>query len=202
MTATTPQIGYHEAMTIDLPEIEQDGVRVERFEVTEKDDLRMVLAALSGGRGRTAHGTYTRLVVDGQLWMSDTDDEKRDHAEAFRQMKRRGGRVLIHGLGLGMVVKAALALPNVEHVDVVEIDPRVAAAIGPHYEGERCTIHTGDALTYRWTPGERWSVVWHDIWPTITADNLADMHRLHRRFGRRADWQGSWARYECERVRW
>jgi hypothetical protein len=32
-------------------------------------------------------------------------------------------------------------------------------------------------------------------------DNLEDMHKLHRRFGRRADWQGSWGRSFLEHVR-
>ncbi|WQY99782.1 spermidine synthase [Microbacterium phage MO526] len=202
MTATlTRPSSYREAMRIDLPEIDQDGVRVSRFEVGKPDMWAKLAYLQGGGRGLTTPGTYTRLDVDGQLWMSDTDDEMRDHAEAYWEMSRRGGRVLIHGLGLGMVVKAALALPNVEHVDVVEIDPRVIAAVGPHYEGERCSIHLGDALTLDWPAGTRWSVVWHDIWPEITAGNLPTMHRLHRRFGRRSDWQGSWARYYCERGR-
>jgi hypothetical protein len=201
MSDTITRIGYHEAMTIELPEIDADGVRVSRFEIGPPD-VRSLLDMMSqGGRGRTKPGTYTRLDVDGRLWMSDTDDEKRDHAEPFWEAQRRGGRVLIHGLGLGMVVKAVLALPQVEHVDVVEIDPRVVKHVGPHYAGERCTIHLGDALTHQWPAGARWDVVWHDIWPTITGDNLPQMHRLHRRFGRRAGWQGSWARWHAERGR-
>ena len=47
----------------------------------------------------------------------------------------------------------------------------------------------------------RYDVVWHDIWDNICADNLPEMHRLHRRYGRRCDWQGSWARWHCERQR-
>ncbi len=205
MDATTRPLTYHEAMTVDLPEIDADGVRVSRFEVDEARARREQMHSLfsgGGGRGYTRPGTYTRIDVDGRLWMSDTDDEKRDHASAFWEMQRRGGRVLIHGLGLGMVVQAALRLPQVEHIDVVEIDPRVARLVGEHYAGDRCTIHVGDALTYEWPTGTRWDVVWHDIWPTITGDNLPDMHRLHRRFGRRSGWQGSWARWDVERRRW
>jgi hypothetical protein len=200
-TATPTRTTYRDAMRVSLPEIDAEGVRVSRFEVG-KPSVRDRLSYLQGGgRGLTAPGSYTRLDVDGRLWMSDTDDEARDHAEAYWEAQRRGGRVLIHGLGLGMVVGAVLALPQVEHVDVVEIDPRVARLIGPHYESERCTVHVGDALTYAWPAGSRWNVVWHDIWPEITASNLPEMHRLHRRFGRRADWQGSWARWHAERGR-
>lgn len=202
-TATPTRLGYDEAMTVNLPEIDTDGVRVEHFEITEAIRFEGLMDAMRYGRGgRLRVGDrYTRLLVDGRLWMSDTPDERRDHAEPFWQAQRRGGRVLIHGLGLGMVVGAALALPNVEHVDVVEIDPRVVEAIGPHYASDRCTIHLGDALTLDWPTGSRWNVVWHDIWPTISGDNLPTMHRLHRRFGRRSDWQGSWARWQAERGR-
>lgn len=139
-------------------------------------------------------GTYTGLICNGTLWMSDTPDERRDHSCAYYEAKRRGGRVLVHGLGLGMVVKAMLDLPNVEHVDVVELAPDVIALCGPAFDryGARVTIHEGDALAYKWPPGTRWTVVWHDIWPTICEDNLPQMATLHRKFGRRCDWQGSW----------
>lgn len=194
-------LSYHEAMKVDLPEIDADGVRVRKFEVGKPSPLSMLQALSDYGRGLTRPGTYTRLDVDGRLWMSDTDDERRDHAEPYFQAHRRGGRVLVHGLGLGMVTGALLRLPNVDHVDVVEIDTRVIEHIGPHYAGERCTIHHGDALTFQWPKDARWTVVWHDIWPEITADNLPGMHRLHRRFGRRTEWQGSWARWQAERGR-
>jgi hypothetical protein len=30
---------------------------------------------------------------------------------------------------------------------------------------------------------------------------LVEMRSLHRRYGSRCDWQGSWCRRECERAR-
>lgn len=45
-------------------------------------------------------------------------------------------------------------------------------------------------------------MVWHDVWDYIDANNLTQMHALHRKYGRRADWQGSWCRDQCERQRW
>lgn len=154
-------------------------------------------------RQRTPPGTYTGLLRNGAVWMSDVPDEKRQHATALWQARERGGRCLVHGLGLGMVVKAMLDLPQVEHVDVVEIDPDVIALCGPAFEayGDRVTIHQGDALTFKWPPGTRWSVVWHDIWRDIREDNLPEYARLNRSFGQRADWQGAWAHEEIVAAR-
>lgn len=151
----------------------------------------------------TPPGTYTGLLKNGAVWMSDVPDEKRDHYGVYFEAQRRGGRVLVHGLGLGMVVKAMLDLPNVGHVDVVEIDSDVIDLCGPAFDvyGARVTIHHGDCLSYRWPTGTRWTVVWHDIWRDICTDNLAEMATLHRKFGRRCDWQGSWSREQLQRER-
>jgi spermidine synthase len=145
----------------------------------------------------------TQLIVDGTLWMSDTPDEMRDHVDAFYEAFHTGGRILVHGLGLGMIVQAFLRLEQVEHIDVVESDERIIRLIGSHYAEAhpgRVTFHHGDAYTYRFPPGSRWNVVWHDVWPTITSDNWEGMNRLHRRYGGRADWQNSWCRAEVQRL--
>lgn len=194
-------LDWRTAMTVDLPAIDQDGVVVSKYTLTDRDALMGRLDAMRHGRGLVKAGeTITRLHVDGRLWMSDTPDEKRDHAEAYLQAEKRGGRVIINGLGLGMVVGAVLKLPQVEHVDVVEFDKRIVNAIGPHYASERCTIHLGDAHDIPWPTGARWTVAWHDIWPTISEENWPSMNRLHRRYGRRTDWQGSWSRPEVKRM--
>jgi spermidine synthase len=109
------------------------------------------------------------------------------------EIRRRGGRVLIHGLGLGMIVKFALAQANVTHVDVVELERDVINLVGRHYEDERLTIHHGDAMKYEWPPEAGWSVVWHDIWGDFQPGNLEEMDFLHRRFAARCEWQGSWS---------
>jgi hypothetical protein len=157
-------------------------------------------------------GHYTRLVrysdevpeVDetmgiyvrpgGNMVMSDTPDEIEDHRPAMEEIRKRGGRVLIHGLGLGMITRFALEQPNVEHVDVVELDQEVIDLVSPHYRDQRLTIHQGDARTYPWPPDARWTVVWHDIWGDFKTENLKEMEAFHQRFEDRCEWQGSWSR--------
>lgn len=186
-------MNLHEAMTVDLPEGELDGLKISRFTI-EPYNLDNMRFALQGRATRP--GTYTKLTLDGQLWMSDTDAEKRDHLEPLLKARELGAkRLLVNGLGLGMVVKAALTLPTVEHIDVVEKDHRVVKLIGPHYEATgRVKVRHADAYdqTKLWPTGTRWDVGWSDIWPELSVDNLEGMAKLNRSYGRRCAWHGCW----------
>src|SRR5262245_28038668 len=191
------RVSWYDAMTVTVPEGELDGIAVERFEVPKKslEGLRQALI----GRP-VAPGTYTRLVEGHRRWLSATPAEKRDHAAAvIRIAEPHVRRVVINGLGLGMVLQAALSFDHVEHVDVVELDERVIKLIGPHYTKDpRVAIIHADAYDQmsRWPRGTRWDVGWSDIWPDMCADDLADMARLRRSYGRRCSWHDCWGRQE------
>lgn len=196
-------IAHYLAHKVTVPPGQSGNVVVEQFSLSaEEAEFAALRAMISSqrGRGMVLPGIYTRLRIGTRFVMSDTPDEIDDHSDPIH-CTREGSRVLIHGLGIGMVLQACLE-KGAEHVDVVELDEDVIEVVAPHYLRKypgRVTIHRGNALTYKWPKGVRWNVVWHDIWDTITADNLPDMRRLHRRFGRRCDWQGSWCRELCER---
>jgi hypothetical protein len=183
------------SLAVDVPEGTLDGITVERFEVV-RDSFEYLSSVIHDGARAPRPGVYTRLSRDGYLWMSDTTAERRDHYGPLLQMWRYDAkRVLINGLGLGVIVNAALALPSVEHIDVVEIDERVAKLVGPHYEKSgRVTIHIADAYEQmkRWPANTHWDVGWSDIWPTLSEDNLREMTRLNRSYGRRCDWHACW----------
>ncbi len=190
---------FRELARVDVPEGEYGAWRIRRITVSEKDSDFDRLRAVIGGHGRfTPAGTYTQLLQRGAIVMSDTPDEIRDHAELFFQAR---GQVLVHGLGIGCLIGPVLAKPEVEHLTVVELDPGVLKLVAPHYRKryprKRLTILQGDSFTWQPPKGVRYGAVWHDIWPTICTDNLEAMGKLHRRFGRRADWQGSWSKELC-----
>ena len=139
--------------------------------------------------------------------MSNTPDEQRDHWEPVWQARDlRAERALVNGLGLGMVV-LGLAAAGVKHVDVVEIDPDVISFVAPELgnrldrSGCYLDVHRADAYTIKWPVGTRWDVAWHDIWVEASEDNLEEMARLHRRYGRRVTWQGSWRREQLRYQR-
>lgn len=185
---------------VDVSEADLGPVRIERFGVSEEDasfhNLRCSFQP--GGHARRIEpGEYTRMVRSGKwgsVVMSDTPAEIRDHLEPWR---RAEGDVLLHGLGIGMVARMCLLKDEVRRVTVVEILPEVAEHVGGWLGdrfGDRVEIVVGDALTWRPEPGRQWDVVWHDIWDDICEDNRPAMNTLHRRFGRRSAWQGSWSR--------
>lgn len=200
---------WHEYQ-VNVPEGESGRFRVERFEVSDEDAARERLRAVINSFSRrmpVPAGQYTRLIrfpVDSRLLasftlvMSDTPAEIRDHMYA---VSLAHGRVLVNGLGLGVVVQAMLRKPEVECLTVVEIEPDVISLVGPYYQemfGDRLEIIEADALEWKAPVGDRFDVVWHDIWDSVNMDNLPDMHKLHRKYGHRCGYQDSWARAECE----
>ena len=193
-----------EKIKVQIPEGKLGGFCVEHFTVSREESEMDALRGMMHGGRFVRPGTYTRLRRTTGLKdvvMSDTHDELSDLWDLQRHA--RNGKVLVMGLGLGCAVQIVLSRPEVEHVTVVEISPDVLHLVGTHllkeYEG-RLTLVLGDAFKYKPPKGERYSAVWHDIWDHICSDNLKQMTKLKRRFGRHADWQGCWSEHQCRRY--
>ena len=205
----------YERGKVSVPEGVAGEWSVRRFAVTSEyaGQYNQYYRAQWGRAARVIEqGVYTGLFgPGGDPWMSDVFGEQADHEPAIRRIEQLqpGGQVLMNGLGLGMVLQAVLRRGRgfaggggMARVDVIEVQSEVIQLVGPHYQrmAERAevelTIIEADALRYRFPAGRRWDVVWHDIWPEVSTDNLATMTRLHRRYGTRARWQDSWCRRE------
>jgi len=188
-----------EYFKVTVPEGRSGDWSVRNYTVTEEQEQNERLHAfLHRDRRYVRAGTYTGLYFSGELIMSDTHDEYRDLWPMLWEAK---GRILINGLGLGYCTQACLMMPGVEHATVIEISKDVIALVAAHYQamfGDRLTIINADA--YEWSPpkGVRYDAVWHDIWGDITSANLEGMKKLHRKYGRKTAWQGSWCRGQCE----
>lgn len=184
---------------VDWPEAKCGPWKIERFTVQE-NNIELIRLALSGRS--IPPGTYTRLVHDSRgVIMSDTPAEIYDMVHAIH---RAFGRVLVHGLGLGIYAMSVASKEEVNHVDVVEIDQDVIDLVGPHLKakfGERISITRADAYTHSWPKGTRWDYAWHDIWDSICVDNLEEMTKLHRKYGSRVYLQDSWCRGLCRSYR-
>ena len=180
-----------------IPEGRSGHWRVERFTVP-KVSIEGFRLALEGRPVRP--GQYTRLVRDG-AWDPMMSDTPAEVADVLPFVRAAEGRVLMNGLGLGVALQAVLRKPEIEAVDVVEIEPDIISLVGRHFTDRRLTIHHADAFTIQWPPGKRWDFVWHDIWPSICSDHLAQMRRLRRRYAERTTWQGGWAEMECRSPR-
>lgn len=186
---------------VKIPEGKRGPWTVCKFEVTEEEvRFAQLRAAIRGdGRGRIRPGIYTKLQHSKRgLVMSDTPDEIQDHIPAVLHAR---GHVLLNGLGLGMVLAGMLKRDDVERVTVVEIDADVIALVAPHLRDRRVEIVNADAFIYKLPKGIRYGAVWHDIWDDLCTDNLPEMSKLKRKYGKRADWQGCWGESFLRRFR-
>jgi len=146
-------------------------------------------------------GVYTSLRRDHTQFMTDLYDEWWTQRVAISEAVRRGGHVLITGLGLGLVAEAMLrpAESKVQRITIVEFSPDVIRLVGPYlhsrYPG-KIEIIEADAFTWEPpSPRVSFTVAWHDIWPDpYTPENEEEMARLEERYRPWCDWQGFWPR--------
>ena len=173
---------------------------VERFRVPEPPDPKQDLRP---HWSRSKAGRYTRLSVAATVMMTDTYEEWWTQKEAVEQACRRGGRVLISGLGLGLVAESIFRTPGsaVEHITIVEASSDVIRLVGPYLAGrygERLVIEQASAFEWRPPAGVHYTVGWHDIWanPYDQERIFPEVRRLESRYSGCCDWQGFWP-LEC-----
>jgi spermidine synthase len=183
---------------VDLPDGRQGIAEIDHFEITPDESDRTRIRGILHAGEFVETGRYTRLFVRGNVMMSDTRFERFSNREVVR---RAHGRMLVAGLGIGLVLVAAFAKPNVEHITVIEKYPDVVDLVAPSLLarfGDRLRVITADIFEWRPDRGQLFNVVYFDIWSQVSLDTLRDMARLHRAFARRLDrsdphcWMDSW----------
>jgi len=186
---------------IDVPNGESGHWKVEDFEISEDSaKFENMRASFQPGGRYVKPGKFKRLMRGGTVVMSNTPAEISDHRQ-FICIAKRGGNILINGLGIGVALKEILTSPDVESVTVIEKSEDVINLVANTYNDPRVTIIHADAFEWKPPKGVRYAAAWHDIWDYICGDNLKEMTKLHRKYGRRTDWQGSWCRELCRRQR-
>ena len=194
---------------MDVPEGQKGIWKVIHFTITEEGARNYNIQSILSGHFRpVSTGSYIRLVrkTKGDQWqtvMSNTPIEVSEHMKFINIAgKVLGGNVLINGLGVGMVIAKLLPFDKVTKITVIEKEQDVIDLVAPTFlKDPRVEIIHADALEYQPPKRIMYSAVWHDIWPTIDSDNIPDMCKLHRRYGKKCQWQGSWERKRCERLR-
>ena len=165
----------------------------------QASELSQRISKLQTGRG-VPEGTYKRLTRCGEVIVSNTPDEIWDFSMFLRY--RATGKVLINGLGLGVLVQGLLEKPDITEITIIEKSEDVIKLSGPTYlKDERVNIIHADAFEYKPPKGKLYDAVWHDIWDYITSENIPEMKKLHRKYGRFAKYQESWCRKVCETIR-
>lgn len=112
-------------------------------------------------------GTYTELyrnLPDGgtQRVMMDEPAEIAEHRRFYDVAH---GRVLITGLGLGMIAAWVAAKPVVHSVTVIEKNADVIALVAPHFPPAiAAKIRILQADAYEWIQDGDYDAIWHDCW--------------------------------------
>ena len=194
-------------INVPVPDGKSGDWEVSTFSVTEKDiELHNLRCMFSAGMGnRTMYpGTYKKLTRNGYLVMSNTVAEIDDHRYFIHKAK---GDVLINGLGLGVCVFGILEAnkkkkEKVASITIIEKSQDVINLVRPylpHYADEvlGVAVVQADAFEFKPPKGKKYGAVWHDIFDDICADNLPEMTKLKRKYGRRTEWQGCWCEALC-----
>ena len=188
---------------VELPEGKLNNVEIRKL-VKEANFMDSIELFKTGRY--VPPGEYTSLYINDNLWMSDTPDEASDHYEAYRKAR---GECLVAGLGIGLIINAILLKPEVAKVTVIENNPDVIELVGNVYKerfGDRIEIIEADIFTWKPPKDKIYDMVWFDIWEHLCVDNLQEMATLHRKYGRKAKWKGSWGKeilqYEKRRYQY
>ena len=192
-----------------LPEDKTGDASLEHFTISEDEARFAVMKAMYGrdylGRDIYA-GDFVRLHVNGQLAMSDSGGERASSREVVREAH---SKVLIAGLGLGMILTAIVPKPEVKKVVVVEISQDVINLVEPHirnYLGKfssKLEIVCSDI--YNYIPIEKFNTIFFDIWGNYSGDTYEDTKKLHHQFQRHLDrtdspYMDSWMRWHMKKL--
>lgn len=177
-----------------IPARKIGGWAVEHFEVTLEDSKNSAWQAAHRRDiwGVVPAGKYARLVHGHDVVMSDTRMEREACAEFVDHAQ---GRVIIGGLGLGMILPPILALDRVESVTILEMHQEVRELVEfplrawvdenvSPAAADKLKIRKGDVFKWRPPQGAEWDMAIWDIWTDRTTDSLKDMARLRDRWGR------------------
>lgn len=184
---------------IDLfPNVEEKGVaKITNYEFKVEEDPLFNLRALRDGGSMFVmkEGKYVRLHVNGELMMSDTHMERISNRGFIYHAH---GKVLIAGLGIGLVLKNILDKEEVKEVIVIEKYQDVIDLVAPKFDNPKLKIICADIHEWKPAKGEKFNVIYFDIWPEICEDNLDEIKVLHNKFKNSVDrtdancWMNSW----------
>lgn len=182
---------------------------IDTFTIDRTEAAIANISGFANGTTMVMPGTFRRLHhAQRGIVMSNTRMEVVTNLGPYLHAT---GRVLVFGLGLGMLLDALLRKPAVTFVRVVEIDPDVIALVAPTFVeryGARVEIVQADARAYLPDPAEPvWDYVWADIWDEISHVNLPDMARFGRRWNKRVAkkfeaWSRDYLRREARAEGW
>jgi spermidine synthase len=187
-----------------FPKAEKQGVaQISQFEFNEQEDMMFNLRAVRDGGSifRMYNGKYVRLHINGELMMSDTGMERISN-RAF--MHKAKGRVLIAGLGIGLIISNIIENPEVTEIVVIEKYQDVIDLVLPKFNNPKLKVICADIDEWKPEKGEKFDTIYFDIWADITTDNLEHIKKLHNRFKlfkANDGWMNSWMKEYLQDIK-
>lgn len=185
--------------------IEKGGISIDKVVISNKRATAENFSFVISGKGDqvVSAGSYVTLIMDGRVMMSDTDAEKMSN---YAFIKKANGRVLIAGLGIGMLLHNILDKSEVKSVTVIENNSDLIDIVAPMFAHKKLTVI--DADIFEWsTNGLKYDCIYFDIWSTVDTDNLSDIKKLHNKYKSKvnrdnSDWyMNSWNKERLQRTR-
>ena len=141
-----------------LKEGKNGDFEITKFEI-EEGDLYAMLKGIPKGK-------YVKLTRKGEVVMSDTPMEKETNEEF---VKKAHGKVLIGGLGIGLIVLAIQDKTEVESITIVEKNKEVIELV----EGQlpiNQKVHIVNADVFEYKPILKYNTIYMDIWNYINEE--------------------------------
>ena len=176
---------------LNLQEGQSGDWKLSKFSVSEDEARLFNIRCLMNGypQRRIQVGEYWKLTRGGTIVMSNTPAEIRDHIKFIQEAQ---GKVLIAGLGLGMVLQEVLKKDTVTKVTVVELSQDVINLVGKSYQDPRLEIVNEDIFKFK--PFEHYDYAWFDIWDDISGDEYVQMKKLSLKFRRYVSHSDCWCK--------
>lgn len=148
-----------------------------------------------------APGDYVRLEHRGSVLMSNTPMEKRTNEDFVTNAH---GKVLIGGLGIGLILLAIQDDPMVDKITVVEKNQEVIDLVASQLPlSNKVEIICADVYDY--VPEDFYNTIYMDIWSFINEDicynemyPLMDKYEQYLDVNDEDGYIDYWCRYEAE----
>ena len=139
-------------------------------------------------RPRAGDHVALRNVAEDICYMSTQPFELDDNQ---RFVELASGRVLVSGLGLGLILPPLSQ--KCDYVVVLEKEKDVISLVAPHIDLPNVEVLHADVLEWEPRDSEHFDWAWHDIWATITPKNIKEMYEICKRYEPYVDRQVCWS---------
>lgn len=150
----------------------------------------------------------TQLIIDGSLWMTDTPLEVQTALPFILKAKRRGGHILIGGLGLGFVPTHLLEYAKVKSITVVEQSRDVIELVQSQIEHDNLEVIHDDVRNYmedqaKRENGSRFNSIFIDIWDDMNApmNEMEEVMSLANKILRPKGFASCWLKEHYDYIR-